>query len=255
MPKASSTRSRRGFTLIELLVVIAIIAILAGMLLPALARAKEKSRRITCLNNMKQLGLGCHLYAEDDKDGSFTGMTSYIDDNLGWLYPTYVSNTKSFTCPSTKNNVRPDVWDLNPFTNTRQLRDLKDFAGGSSGTVTNGHSFETFAYMGLPDGNGNRVRKTQASVNSYARRIDVPNLGLQRGMVAGPSRNTLMYDGDDLNPTKPGSVNDFPDKYDHHGATGANANFCDGHAEWITSKKYLFVYEMAQDEGRSSVGF
>jgi prepilin-type processing-associated H-X9-DG protein len=60
-----------------------------------------------------------------------------------------------------------------------------------------------------------------------------------------------MYDGDDLNPTKPGSINDFPDKYDHHGATGANANFCDGHAEWIPVKKYLFVYEMAQDEGRS----
>ena len=119
-PTKTTTRNRRAaFTLIELLVVIAIIAILAAILFPVFARARENARRSSCQSNLKQIGLGFAQYTQDYDEkyplSIVTTGTPPAGSVMGWadaLQP-YLKSTQIYQCPSETNLAAPQGNDPN----------------------------------------------------------------------------------------------------------------------------------------------
>ena len=246
-PSAAYRPLRHGFTLIELLVVIAIIAILAGMLLPALAKAKTKAQGIACMNNGRQLMMAWHLYSGDFDDK--------LVNNFG------VAETQTEISQKTYQNWVNNVmdWSANEMnTNTLYLRNgiLGQYSGGGVGSYKcpadiflskpqkaasfrqRVRSLSMNAHMGAFNRNlSDTWAKGQNTFNTTYRQM------LKQGDIVQPAMTFVTLDEhpDSINDgyfllsvPSSSSWGDLPASY-HNGACGFS--FSDGHSE---VKKWRF---------------
>jgi len=192
--------TKRGFTLIELLVVIAIIAILAAILFPVFARAREKARQSSCLSNVKQLGLATMMYAQD-YDGAFPGyymaLPWTVDTSWAGVIRPYVNNKQVWKCPSDSDR---GMWEWG--------------TGASHSRLSYGWNYRWISFDATPPGGGG-APTTDADIAYPAETMLFCDAG--KCYVRGPGTTKSSY---------------WPQPY-HNG--GSNFAFADGHAKWYKS--------------------